>query len=84
MVGQARRDGLDGARQQRLDCTRNSTTKPTGNTPRPWVISLGEGLLAELVLDELRDVERASESMHLREVRISDHVRAAAPSLLTV
>ena len=32
-IRQARRDGLDRARQQRLDYHRNRTTTPTGKTP---------------------------------------------------
>jgi transposase len=41
-----------------------------------------DGLVAELALDELRDIERSTSSMHDLEVRIGERVRSAAPYLL--
>jgi transposase len=41
-----------------------------------------EGLVAELALDELSDIERITSSMHDLEVRICERVRSAAPHLL--
>lgn len=47
-------------------------------------LSTQTGLVAELALDEMRDIDAASRSMHELELRIGKRVREVAPGLLAL